>query len=809
MPEDAKDRLQAEDAQVNGPPAGPTNTTPLQYQSLATIPATRDTISARHPKTHPIHLTYPELQEFHRDLLRLFAANNFPLHAIGSPETHIFFQRWFPGPELPTRQALGGRILDAAVSESKERMKVAVNGKLATGISDGWKSMKKSLLAGMINVDYKAYTVKVVDISALPKTAENHLNVVRSMIEFCESKLSVEIIGWVSDAGGDSRAMRMRLGKERPDLILLDCWAHQIELIVGDIFKTKGDLVAAGTDAQLVIKWFLSHSRAFALLQSQQRQAGGQPHSYVLPSHGPLQATVALYRNELEQIGLREPERVACVLDTVSRTEFFTKLTELAAYLRPLAIALNVAQAADTRIDHVAVMLGNLYRLFDVDEIDPVVRDAVLGSVQRRYGKTDQDILNLAVFLNPYLRARLFNPNNPAFCANGLYTMVKRVHKRIFKTTPSSEFFEAYLNYYHWRGEFSHESWHLDEHAAMYHNDGKSINTVAVWLAVVHPGLANTGLSQLVKLAIRVHSVVANSAGAERLFSEMGHIQGSKRRNRLHYDKVHDLATVRIDLKRQHQAAGLVRKRARRHFDSTPFESTPQSESEAISDQALEVSDDEDEDDHAPVDLKVLAARLADATVDDEDDPEAIEDVGPVSSTHSVEHQQPRVRLFFGTARPIPLRVFWKDGVRILSKEREVYEMISTEVQTVYNNTEKNRLLHSSVLIFARLYTHSNELVKLYLFPHNKHNMAGDLSELLFLVIGWFGWKSAATAFFGSVILLFLLSVRSEVDAKTSYGAVLARRRANPQELEYTLVITTGFFLFMLIVPVVADLIGL
>ncbi|KAH7332849.1 hypothetical protein B0J17DRAFT_677825 [Rhizoctonia solani] len=39
--------------------------------------------------------------------------------------------------------------------------------------------------------------------------------------------------------------------------------------------------------------------------------------------------------------------------------------------------------------------------------------------------------------------------------------------------------------------------------------------------------------------------------------------------------------------------------------------------------------------------------------------------------------------------------------------------------------------------------------------------MAGDLSELLFLAIGWFGWKSAATVFFGSVVLLFLLSVRS------------------------------------------------
>ncbi|KAF8670700.1 hypothetical protein RhiXN_08685 [Rhizoctonia solani] len=85
--------------------------------------------------------------------------------------------------------------------------------------------------------------------------------------------------------------------------------------------------------------------------------------------------------------------------------------------------------------------------------------------------------------------------------------------------------------------------------------------------------------------------------------------------------------------------------------------------------------------------------------------------------------------------------------------------------------------------------------------------MAGDLSELLFLAIGWFGWKSAATAFFASVVLLFLLSVRS--DAKTSYGTVLGRRRANPQELEYTLAITTGFFIFMIVVPVIADSLGL
>ncbi|KAG8795289.1 hypothetical protein FRC12_016303 [Ceratobasidium sp. 428] len=86
--------------------------------------------------------------------------------------------------------------------------------------------------------------------------------------------------------------------------------------------------------------------------------------------------------------------------------------------------------------------------------------------------------------------------------------------------------------------------------------------------------------------------------------------------------------------------------------------------------------------------------------------------------------------------------------------------------------------------------------------------MSGDLSELLFLAIGWFGWKSAATAFFASVVLLFILNVRSEVDPKTSYRTVLARRRANPQEMEYTLAITTGFFLFMIVIPVVADMLA-
>jgi hypothetical protein len=241
-----KERLQTEDGEQNKTGGS------LTEQSHSHLPGTSmhamsGELRGCHPKVQPITLTYSELQEFHTDLLHLFVANNIAIHAIDSVQTELFFKKWVPGPELPNRQALGGRILKSAVKESKSHMLAAVKGKLAVGISDGWSNIrKKALLAAMINVDYKvsqirniqcmkllmpvfeAYTVRITDISTVRKTADNHLQIVKSVINYCEKELDTKIIGWVSDAGGDSRAMRVRLFKEQPNLLLFDCWAHQV-----------------------------------------------------------------------------------------------------------------------------------------------------------------------------------------------------------------------------------------------------------------------------------------------------------------------------------------------------------------------------------------------------------------------------------------------------------------------------------------------------------------------------------------------------------------------------------------------------
>jgi hypothetical protein len=55
-------------------------------------------------------------------------------------------------------------------------------------------------------------------------------------------------------------------------------------LIVGDIFKLKGDLVNASGDAQEIAKWFITHTMALCLLNQQQMNTHGKSHIYILPN---------------------------------------------------------------------------------------------------------------------------------------------------------------------------------------------------------------------------------------------------------------------------------------------------------------------------------------------------------------------------------------------------------------------------------------------------------------------------------------------------------------------------------------------
>ena len=85
-------------------------------------------------------------------------------------------------------------------------------------------------------------------------------------------------------------------------------------------------------------------------------------------------------------------------------------------------------------------------------------------------------------------------------------------------------------------------------------------------LLATNPLAHRNGATGLAQLAVRILSVVPNSAGCERIFSIFGNIH-TKIRNRLHPPLVHKSGLARLYLQRDHAAQGiLVDAQKRRKF---------------------------------------------------------------------------------------------------------------------------------------------------------------------------------------------------------------------------------------------------
>ena len=121
------------------------------------------------------------------------------------------------------------------------------------------------------------------DVSADAKCGDALLKLVTDDLEWIENTYGVSIIGVCTDNGGDARKMRHLLHVLMPWLIVLVCWAHQINLIVGDYLSLRVDFLTCLPKAFSVIKWMNNHSRALGMLHREQLQTYNKTLSLILP----------------------------------------------------------------------------------------------------------------------------------------------------------------------------------------------------------------------------------------------------------------------------------------------------------------------------------------------------------------------------------------------------------------------------------------------------------------------------------------------------------------------------------------------
>ncbi len=136
-------------------------------------------------------------------------------------------------------------------------------------------------------------------------------------------------------------------------------------------------------------------------------------------------------------------------------------------------------QGSDTRLDHVLLTLGRLYQIYSQPHVDAAVREKVLGSLEARWKKTDQDSIILSVFCNPYVRGHCFNRR--ALSPIALINMARRTFQRVFQVGSSSDFVDGLLAYSNGTQEYAPENMLLN----VFDNDARKSGKVRVFIIVL------------------------------------------------------------------------------------------------------------------------------------------------------------------------------------------------------------------------------------------------------------------------------------------------------------------------------------
>ncbi|KAJ6475171.1 ribonuclease H-like domain-containing protein [Mycena vulgaris] len=322
------------------------------------------------------------------------------------------------------------------------------------------------------------------------KTGDELFKLVKSDLAFAKETYGVDVIAVCTDDGPDGKKMRRLIKEQTPSIVAFERWVHQSSLITGNYLSVKAPWMAT---AKLVIEVIKILALILPVIPRWVSQYCSLRHLKKLERG--ICACVITHEARLRACVSRKDEQIEAadrIIAIVKDDGFWKNIERIASDLEPLAIASNLLQAPTCRLDTILLCLRNIHRIFSRNN-DTIVKSTVIKSLERRWAKTDQELMILAVFLNPYIR------------------------------------------------------WHASNRR---------------WL---QNDVRNISCGGFVKLAIRILSIVPNSAGPERIFSTYG-LTHTKHRNRLNRPKVYKSTLVRMVRKESHRAAGVLPQRRPRHF---------------------------------------------------------------------------------------------------------------------------------------------------------------------------------------------------------------------------------------------------
>ncbi|THU75517.1 hypothetical protein K435DRAFT_880669 [Dendrothele bispora CBS 962.96] len=334
----------------------------------------------------------------------------------------------FEDPEImPTAKVLGGRLLDDGVARIERKLDVVLKGQDLGMSTDQWKNIRKDSIAAVcVNIDYKSYTIELLEVTAMNKDGTAQCSKFEKMIDNLATRHTCRVLFFVTDSDGGSKKGRIELGKKRPYLILPSCWAHQFQLQLGDYFKVYDFGALVAEDATFLIGWLNNHGKVRKIFDNAQDEISKSRYgrsvilAYIVANitrwgthvvafirlrdvKDPLQLAVLKSRGAIvaAQVGaakstekqkLEAEAHRACDLIADGHHQhysFWQGFEAVIGDLEPICLATNITQKDSVRPDQILLSIAGIFLHFS-DHPEPELSGEMVKRIEKRWKNCDQ-----------------------------------------------------------------------------------------------------------------------------------------------------------------------------------------------------------------------------------------------------------------------------------------------------------------------------------------------------------------------------------------------------------------------------------
>ncbi|GBC06609.1 hypothetical protein RclHR1_06960007 [Rhizophagus clarus] len=315
-----------------------------------------------------------------------FIVRSLTLHWVNNPEAKKLFEFLNPFLKLPDHHTLGGEILQDAMSERDKAMQIALK-EDPIGMTltfNGWTNVKNEQLLGIVIIllEGRSYVWKAEDISSERETHVEVIEKTEAMINELKNE-NIKICAIVTNSASVYAAARRKLRISNKDIIFLPCFAYQLNLCIGEIFKESTDLKMTLNHAIQLATYFRNANNKFfiAKLHDQQKKTYG------------------------DQLCIKVE-----IFEIIDSSAFWNNLNIIVEVLYPYCKILNIIQQDKTRLFQVIYGLTYLIQ-FWINYEDTQLAAKLIIRLENRWNDWEQPLFLLACLLHPEYKTNQFKNN--------------------------------------------------------------------------------------------------------------------------------------------------------------------------------------------------------------------------------------------------------------------------------------------------------------------------------------------------------------------------------------------------------------